>query len=166
LTEKSIEYVEDGVPMEGIAETAAIVVTTYGGVITARQEDGFAFNLPRRQGVSASGFVECLLVWKGDDATLGTLTLTSGEEVTAPRPQLIALLVVGVIGAVLWTLWPFFPNLGPLAWIGGALAIAAYMLAARRTPRGIVYMLLRNIAEAQREKEEGELLEAETPRQE
>lgn len=148
--ERKIEYVEDRVPLEAIDDTVSEVIDTYGGVITSRGEGSVDFDLPRRRGVPASGSVACALSWKRDNETEGTITLTSGEEMTAPRPQRIALLAMGVIGALLWTVWPFFPNMGPVAWVGGALAIAAYLLTIKKTPRGIVWGMLQRIAEIQR----------------
>lgn len=150
--DRGIRYVEERVPLDGIAETAEEVITAYGGEITAQSDEGRTFSLPRRRGVAASGAVQCELTWEHDDEGIGIVTLTSGEEVAAPRPQAIALLVVGVIGAILWLLWPFFPNLGPVAWTGGIVAIAAYLLTLKKTPRGVIWSLLQQIADAQRDK--------------
>ena len=83
-----------------------------------------------------------------------TVTLTCNREVDAPRTQRILLLLVGVIGALLFTVWPFLPHpveFGALAWIGGAVAIAVYFLTLRKTSGGIAYDFLQRLARRQRE---------------
>jgi hypothetical protein len=66
----------------------------------------------------------------------------------------VLLLVAGVIGALLFTIWPFFPQrreFGALAWIGGAVAISAYFLTLRKTSGGIALDFLQRLVRRQRE---------------
>jgi hypothetical protein len=72
------------------------------------------------------------------------------RDVDAPKIQRILLLAAGVVGAFFWLLWPFFPNLGALAWVGGAIAIAAYFLSLRRTSGGLASDFLQRLARHQR----------------
>jgi len=67
--------------------------------------------------------------------------VTSGDAVT------------GVAGAVLFMLWPFFPGekqFGTLAWLGGVIAIAVYIMTLRKTSGGIAYDFLNRLAARQR----------------
>src|SRR5207247_412510 len=57
---------------------------------------------------------------------------------------------------LLFMIWPFFPHsqeLGTLAWIGGAVAFAVYLMTLRKTSGGIAYDFLRRLARAQRGRE-------------
>jgi len=52
-------------------------------------------------------------------------------------------------------MWPFFgkhaaTSLGTLAWVGGFLAIAVYLITLKRTSGGIVYDFLQRLARRQR----------------
>jgi hypothetical protein len=85
--------------------------------------------------------------------------VVADASIEPPKFQRVALLLVGVSGALLWTLWPFFPNMGPLAWIGGAVAFATYFLTARTTTSGIASDLLQRLARRQRAEEENDQLE-------
>ena len=102
-----------------------------------------------RRGVAAAGEVSCTLRWT--EAGEGTVILTADRNVTPARLQRVLLLVVGVSGALLWMLWPFFPNMGPLAWIGGAVAFATWFITGRTTTAGTAADLLQRLARAQRE---------------
>ena len=64
-----------------------------------------------------------------------------------------ALLAVGVIGALLFTIWPFFAHareLGTLAWVGGLVAFAVYLMTLKKTSGGLAYDFLRRLAARQR----------------
>lgn len=156
MSDGTIELQEDRVPLSGIDETAVEVVELYGGRVESSSAGSIRFFLPHRRGVAAGGGVECSLAWSSTGNDLGTVTLRAGREIDAPKLQHVAILVVGMIGALLWLLWPFFPNLGTLSWIGGALAFAAYFLTLKRTPTGTASDLLHRLARAQRELAEGE----------
>ena len=80
--------------------------------------------------------------------------MTCDRDVDAPKAQRVLLLVAGVIGGLLFTIWPFFPQrreFGALAWIGGAVAIAVYFMTLRRTSGGIALDFLQRLARRQRE---------------
>jgi hypothetical protein len=146
---KRVEFRETGVPLDEIEQTAEDVIELYGGAIHARDADTLHFSLPSRRGVAASGVVACTLRWSAEQE--GTLVLTADENVMPGKLQRILLLVVGVSGALLWMLWPFFPDLGPLAWMGGAVAFATYFMTLRKTSSGIAADLLQRLARAQRD---------------
>ncbi|HEX3583264.1 MAG TPA: hypothetical protein VH087_15950, partial [Thermoanaerobaculia bacterium] len=122
--------------------------------VTERQERARRFVLPLRRGVSTGGGVECTVSWAPDDEHEATVTLTCNRDIDAPRTQRILLLLVGVIGALLFTVWPFLPHpveFGALAWIGGAVAIAVYFLTLRKTSGGLAYDFLQRLARRQRD---------------
>ena len=148
---RPVEFTEDGVPVEGIEENVAELVELYGGEITAAPgERERTFTLPLRRGVAAAGAIECRLTWTDGE----TLTLACDREVDAPKFQRILILGAGVIGSLLFLIWPFYPparQLGALAWIGGAIAIAAYFLTLRRSSGGIAFDFLHRLARRQRE---------------
>ena len=149
-----VTFTEDRIPFEGMEEAVEDLVELYGGEMTERHEHERRFILPLRRGVSTGGGVECTVSWAPDDAHDATVTLTCNREVDAPKTQRILLLLVGVIGALLFTLWPFMPHplqFGALAWIGGAVAIAVYFLTLRKTSGGIAYDFLQRLARRQRE---------------
>ena len=80
--------------------------------------------------------------------------MTCDREIDAPKWQRVLLLAVGVVGALLFTVWPFFPQrreFGALAWIGGAVAIAVYFLTLRKTSGGIALDFLQRLVRRQRE---------------
>lgn len=145
----SVEFAEDRVPVEGIEEAVEELVELYGGEVTERQGDSRTFILPLRRGVATSGGVECTLAWNAEN-----VTMRCDREVDAPKVQRIALLSVGVIGALLFTVWPFFggksSQFGTLAWIGGAVALAVYFLTLRRTSGGIAFDFLQRVVRRQR----------------
>jgi hypothetical protein len=150
------EFTEDRVPSPGIAEAIDELVELYGGEMQASRDLERRFVLPLRRGVAVAGGVECTVSWAIDAGDQATVTLVCNREVDAPKGQRIAILVVGVIGALLFTIWPFFgkaaTQFGTLAWVGGFLALAVYFLTLRRTSGGIAYDFLQRLARRQREK--------------
>jgi hypothetical protein len=156
MTEMSpVTFTEDRVPAEGIAQTVDELVELYGGEMTSSEGvQERRFILPLRRGVASSGGVECTLSWAPADAEETTVTLVCNRDVDAPKSQRILLLGAGVIGALLFTMWPFFPRastqLGALAWIGGAIAIAVYVLSLRKTSGGLASDFLNRLARRQR----------------
>jgi hypothetical protein len=154
-----VTFTEDRIPFAGIEETVEDLVELYGGEVTERQASARRFILPLRRGVSTGGGVECTVSWAPDssppdDPAEATVTLTCNRDVDAPRAQRILLLVAGVIGALMFTVWPFLPHaleFGALAWIGGAIALAVYFLTLRKTSGGIAYDFLQRLARRQRE---------------
>lgn len=145
-----ISYREEGVPLEGIATVAGELVAMYGGSIVERAENRIRFNLPRRRGADASGGVACMLEW--DEGSEGMVRLSAQHEIDASRVQRIALLVAGVVGALAFTVWPFFPGLGPVAGVGMVIAIAVYLLTLRQAPHGMIGSLLQQIVNEQDER--------------
>jgi hypothetical protein len=145
----NVELTEDRVPIEGIETSISELVEMYGGEIRVARDGAREITLPLRRGVATAGAVECTVSWTEDE----TVTMLCDRDVDAPRPQRVMLLVAGVIGAVLFMLWPFFPNereMGALAWIGGAVAIAVYVMTLRRTSGGIAADFLQRLAARQR----------------
>ena len=149
-----VEFVESRVPFAGIETTVDELIDLYGGETTASSERQRQFVLPLRRGVAAGGGIECTLSWAPDDATEATVRMVCNRDVDAPRGQRIALLVAGVIGALLFMLWPFVDarrQFGALAWVGGAIAISVYFMSLRRTSGGIAYDFVQRLASHQRE---------------
>ena len=150
-----VEFTEDRIPREGLSETVEELVELFGGEMQASQDGERRFILPLRRGVPVAGGVECALKWTVDATDQATVTMVCNREVDAPKWQRIAILIVGVIGALMFTIWPFFgkaaTQLGTLAWIGGFVALAVYFLTLRRTSGGIAYDFLRRLARRQRE---------------
>lgn len=92
--------------------------------------------------------MECTISWADD-----TVTITCNRDVDAPKAQRVLLLLAGVIGAVMFMLWPFFPGekaYGTLAWLGGVVAIAVYLMTLRKTSGGLAYDFLQKLAARQR----------------
>lgn len=152
-----VTFTEDRIPFAEIEEALEELVELYGGEMTERQVNARRFILPLRRGVSTGGGVECTVSWEcgaGNLAGEATVTLTCNRDVDAPKGQRILLLVAGVIGALMFTVWPFLPHpleFGALAWIGGAVAIAVYFLTLRKTSGGLAYDFLQRLARRQRE---------------
>ncbi len=150
-----IEFTEDRLPADGIATAVDELIELYGGEIQASRHQERQFVLPLRRGVAVAGGVECTLSWALDAADQATVKLVCNREVDAPKGQRIALLVVGVTGALLFTMWPFFgkaaTQLGTLAWVGGFVALAVYFLTLRRTSGGLAYDFLQRLARRQRQ---------------
>jgi hypothetical protein len=152
-----VTFTEDRIPFADIEETVEDLVELYGGEVTERQATARRFILPLRRGISTGGGVECTVSWAPDDTAEASVTLTCNRDVDAPRTQRILLLVAGVVGALMFTVWPFLPHaleFGALAWIGGAIAIAVYFLTLRKTSGGIAYDFLQRLARRQRESAE------------
>ena len=150
---RPVEFTEDRVPFEGIEETIDELVELYGGAMTATRERARDFTLPLRRGVATGGAVECTVSWAPDDDRDATVTLTCNRDVDAPKAQRVFLLVAGVAGALMFMLWPFFPGekqYGTLAWLGGVIAIAVYIMTLRKTSGGIASDFLNRLAARQR----------------
>lgn len=148
-----VTFTEDRIPEEGLGDTIAELIDLYGGQLSESGEQSRRFTLPLRRGIATSGAVECTLSWKAHEGAETTVTLTCDRDVDAPRMQRVMMLAVGVIGALLFTIWPFFPQsrqIGALAWIGGAVAIAVYLLSLRKTSGGIAFDFLQRLAKRQR----------------
>ena len=153
---RAVELSEDRVPFEGIEEAIAELVDLYGGELTASRDRERDFTLPLRRGVASGGAVECTVSWAPDDAHDATVHLACNRDVDAPRAQRVLLLLAGVVGAVLFMLWPFYPHqkeFGTLAWLGGAVAIAVYVMSLRRTSGGIAFDFLQRLARHQRDRD-------------
>lgn len=150
---KAVQFTEDRIPLEGIEESFEELVDLYGGEIKATRDHARDFVLPLRRGVASSGGVECTVSWASFDGGQGAVTLVCNRDVDAPKAQRVLLLVAGVAGAVMFMLWPFFPNekaYGTIAWLGGAVAIAVYLMTLRKTSGGIAYDFLQRLAARQR----------------
>jgi hypothetical protein len=151
---RAVEFTEDRIPFEGIEEAIEELVELYGGETTAQRERAREFTLPLRRGSATAGGVECTVSWSPDDERDATVKLTCDRDVDAPKAQRVLLLVAGVAGALMFMLWPFFPGekaYGTLAWLGGVIAIAVYLMTLRKTSGGIAYDFLRRLAARQRD---------------
>ncbi|HEX8251937.1 MAG TPA: hypothetical protein VF846_02225 [Thermoanaerobaculia bacterium] len=152
----NVEFTEDRVPFDGIEQAIEDLVELYGGAVTATRDRAREFTLPLRRGSAGAGAVECTLSWAPDDERDATVTMTCDRDVDAPRGQRVLLLLAGVAGALMFMLWPFFPGekaFGTLAWLGGVIAIAVYIMTLRKTSGGIAYDFLRRLAAHQRDEE-------------
>jgi hypothetical protein len=145
-----VEFIEDSVPLQGIEQTAEELIHMYGGVVRSAEDQRIDFDLPVRRGVAASGTIPCTLTWQGDTDSEGTVRITAEREVDVPKMPQILLLMAGTAGALAFTLWPFFPAMGPVACVGAVVAFGTYLLSARRARSGIVASLLERLADAQR----------------
>lgn len=156
---KPLELTEDRVPFAGIEEAIAELVDLYGGEVTASRADARDFRLPLRRGIASSGAVECTISWAPNDERNATVRLVTNRDVDAPKAQRILLLVAGVAGSVMFMLWPFFPGeraFGTLAWLGGIVALAVYLMTLRKTSGGIAHDFLQRLAARQRAEAEEE----------
>lgn len=150
----NVEFTEDRVPFDGIEEAIDDLVELYGGAVTATRDRAREFTLPLRRGSAGAGAVECTLSWAPDDERDATVKMTCDRDLDAPRGQRVLLLIAGVGGALMFMLWPFFPGekaFGTLAWLGGVIAIAVYIMTLRRTSGGIASDFLRRLAARQRD---------------
>jgi len=147
-----IEFTEDRVPAEGIEQTIAELVDLYGGAMRASRENAREFTLPLRRGVATAGAVECTISWAVGEANEATVTLRCDRDVDAPKAQRVAMLVAGVIGALMFMMWPFAygTQYGTLAWIGGAVALAVYFMTLKKTSGGLAADFLQRLAARQR----------------
>lgn len=153
---RPVEFTEDRIPIEGIEETISELIELYGGELTASREKQRQFTLPLRRGVAVAGGVECTVSWAASEGSDATVTLVCNRDVDAPKAQRVAFLVAGVVGSLLFMIWPFFAHsreLGTLAWIGGVVALAVYLMTLRKTSGGIAYDFLRRLARTQRGRE-------------
>jgi hypothetical protein len=53
----------------------------------------------------------------------------------------------------MFMIWPFFPNekgYGTVAWLGGVIAIAVYLMTLKKTSGGMAYDFLQRLANRQR----------------
>ncbi|HUP48828.1 MAG TPA: hypothetical protein VNA04_08550 [Thermoanaerobaculia bacterium] len=149
-----VEFTEDRVPFDGIEEAIAELVELYGGEITGSRQRERRFVLPLRRGMPVAGGVGCTLTWSPDSATEATVRLVCDREVDAPKAQRVALLVAGVIGSLLFMIWPFVAarrEFGAVAWLGGAIALAVYFMTLRRSSGGIAFDFVQRLARRQRE---------------
>ncbi|HKR63806.1 MAG TPA: hypothetical protein VJZ00_08745 [Thermoanaerobaculia bacterium] len=147
--DRPVELTEDEVPLDAIDLAVEELVDLYGGEIKASRENAREFTLPLRRGVSSSGAVQCTVSW----APEGVVTLVCDRNVDAPKLQRVLLLVAGVVGSVLFMLWPFFPHeraYGTLAWLGGIMAIAVYLMTLRKTSGGLAHDFLQRLVVRQR----------------
>jgi hypothetical protein len=144
-----MEFTEDRVPTTGIEEAIAELAELYGGEVKSERANGRDVILPLRRGLATAGAVECSVTWEGE-----SVTITCNREVDAPKAQRVALLTVGVIGALMFTVWPFFAHareLGTLAWVGGLVALTVYFMTLKKTSGGLAYDFLRRLAARLRE---------------
>src|SRR6476469_8382169 len=144
-----VEFTEDHIPRDGIEEAISELVDLYGGEMKNQRINEREFVLPLRRGVAASGGVKCTMSWTADEQNEATVRLVCDRAVDAPKAQRIALLIAGVIGALLFTVWPFFAHqqeLGTLAWMGGLVALAVWFLTLRRSSGGIAFDFLQRLA--------------------
>jgi hypothetical protein len=149
--ESRVEFVEDGVPLEGIDQAASDLIRLYGGDVRSSAGNRIEFDLPARRGVAASGRIGCTMTWESDPDpdSEGIVTIFAEREVATPRHSQILLLVAGTVGALAFTLWPFFPEMGQVACVGAIVAIGAYLLSIKMSRIGIVAALLNELAEEQ-----------------
>jgi len=153
---RPVEFTEDRIPREGIEETISDLVDLFGGEMTASREGERRFTLPLRRGIAASGGIECTVTWVASEEGNAVVRLVCNRDVDAPKAQRVAFLVAGVIGSLLFMIWPFFPHsreLGALSWIGGVVALAVYLMTLRKTSGGIAYDFLQRLARTQRGRE-------------
>ena len=150
---KPVELTEERVPFAGIEDAVDELVDLYGGEVTAKRDGARDFVLPLRRGVASSGAIECTISWAPEDDKNATIRLVTNRNVDAPKLQRILLLLAGVVGSFMFMLWPFFPGeraFGALAWLGGVIAIAVYLMTLRKTSGGIAHDFLQRLAKRQR----------------
>jgi len=149
-----VTFTENRIPAQGIEETISELIELYGGELTsAPNECERQFVLPLRRGVVQGGAIECTLTWCAEGSEEAVVTLSCDRDVDAPKTQRVLMLVAGVLGALLFIIWPFFVHgreLGTLAWVGGAIAIAVYLMTLRKTSGGLAYDFLQRLARRQR----------------
>jgi hypothetical protein len=151
---RPVQFSEDRIPSGGIEDAIDELVELYGGEIKESRQNQRRFVLPLRRGVAVAGGIECTLSWAVEAADEATVTLVCDRDVDAPKIQRVLLLVAGVIGSLLFMLWPFFgkaaTQFGTVAWVGGFMAVAVYLLTLRRSSGGIAYDFLQRLARRQR----------------
>jgi hypothetical protein len=153
---RPVEFTEDRIPKDGIEETISDLVDLFGGEMMASRENERRFTLPLRRGIAAAGGIECTVTWAAAEEGTAVVKLVCNRDVDAPKAQRVAFLLAGVIGSLLFMIWPFFLHsreLGALAWIGGVVALAVYFMTLRKTSGGIAYDFLQRLARRQRGRE-------------
>jgi hypothetical protein len=153
VTASRVEFMEDRIPREGIEDTVEELVELYGGEMTDSAANRRQFILPLRRGVATAGGVECTLTWTAEGAGDAVVTLRCDRDIDAPKAQRVLLLAAGVVGSILFMLWPFFGyerQFGALAWVGGAVALAVYFLSLKKTSGGLASDFLQRLARRQR----------------
>jgi hypothetical protein len=147
-----IEFTEDRIPAEGIEESITELVDLYGGAMRESRENAREFTLPLRRGVATAGAVECTISWAVAESNEATVTLRCDRDVDAPKGQRVAMLLAGVVGSLTFMMWPFTygTQYGTLAWIGGAIALAVYILTLKKTSGGLAADFLQRLAARQR----------------
>jgi hypothetical protein len=153
---RPVEFTEDRIPSDGIEETIDELVELFGGDMMTSRENERRFTLPLRRGVAAAGGIECTVSWTAAEDGQAVVRLVCNRDVDAPKAQRVLLLVAGVIGSLVFMIWPFFHHtreLGALAWIGGVIALAVYLMTLRKTSGGIAYDFLQRLAKRQRGRE-------------
>jgi len=150
---QAVTLTEDRIPRAGLEETIEELVGVYGGEIHERGSAKRAFVLPLRRGAAGAGGIDCSITWTEGDGNETAVTLTCDRNIDAPKLQRVLMLAAGVIGVLLFTLWPFYPNqkeFGTLAWLGGLVAITVYLMTLRKTSGGIANDFLQRLAARQR----------------
>jgi len=153
---RPVEFTEDRIPREGIEQTISELVDLYGGEMMNTRENERRFILPLRRSVAAAGGIECTVSWAAAEDGQAVVKLVCNRDVDAPKFQRVLFLVAGVVGSLLFMIWPFFAHskeLGTLAWIGGVVALAVYLMTLRKTSGGIAYDFLQRLARTQRGRE-------------
>lgn len=148
-----VEFTEDRIPAEGIEQTIDELVELYGGELTRSDDRIREFVLPLRRGVATAGGISCTLSWTAPEGSDTMVKLLCDRDIDAPKAQRILMLSAGVIGVFLFMLWPFFPakkEMGTLAWVGGAVVIAVYLMSLRKTSGGLAFDFLQRLARRQR----------------
>lgn len=144
---------EDRVPADGLEDSIEELVDVYGGEMKERSATSRTFVLPLRRGIATAGGVECTVSWTVDGNDEATVTMNCDRSIDAPRAQRVLMLLAGVIGALMFMLWPFFPlqkEYGTLAWLGGVIALAVYLMSLRKTSGGLAADFLQRLALRQR----------------
>ena len=150
---RPVEFTEDRIPREGIEQTISELVDLYGGEMMNTRENERRFILPLRRSVAAAGGIECTVSWAAAEDGQAVVKLVCNRDVDAPKFQRVLFLVAGVVGSLLFMIWPFSAyskELGTLAWIGGVVALAVYLMTLRKTSGGIAYDFLQRLAKTQR----------------
>ncbi len=151
--QRPVEFTEERIPVDGIEEAIDELVDLYGGEIKASRLNERDFILPLRRGIATAGAVQCTLSWAPQEPGEATVRLKCDREIDAPKAQRVAMLAMGVAGAMFFMIWPFFPHqqeLGTLSWMGGIIALAVYFLSLRRTSGGLAFDFLQRLARRQR----------------
>lgn len=153
MTQTAVSFTEDRIPLDGIEETIGELVELYGGTIESARERMRELTLPLRRGIAPGGSVQCTISWADGATGDGEVTLVCNRDVDAPRLQRVLFLVAGVVGSLMFLLWPFFPGekeYGTLAWLGGVVAFSVYLMTLKKSSGGLAYDFLQRVAARQR----------------